>query len=163
MSRWWRKLRRGKSQNDIGPPLEDVVRNVQLPVDTLEKGSLVHVDLGGLQARHLAPCLGRIVAVLQVFRSEDQCGEKHTSAALQSSHGWRIRKLFLCKVAFWHMRHDQNQVVQSDLKCRVAGSGSAQGLFNISPERQNATSAGATWWWGDRKRPDDLDHLCGRV
>ena len=92
-----------------------MIGNVELPIDALEEGTLVHINLGDLESRHLAPCLCRIVAILQVLRGKDQRGEEHAPAALEGSHGWRVGHLLSRKVALWHQRHDQDQVVQSYL------------------------------------------------
>jgi len=50
LARRWGKLRGREAQHNIGPSLENAVGDVKLPVDTLEEGALVHVDLGRLQA-----------------------------------------------------------------------------------------------------------------
>lgn len=75
-------MRWGKAQDDISPALENVIGNMELPVHTLEESAFVHVDLGDLESRHLAPRFCRIIAVLKVFGGENEGGEKHTPSAL---------------------------------------------------------------------------------
>jgi hypothetical protein len=55
------------SQNDFLPFFPNRISDVKLPIDSLEKGHLVGVDLTDLEARDLAPCASRVVAVLQVL------------------------------------------------------------------------------------------------
>jgi hypothetical protein len=55
------------SQDNLLPLLPYRVNNVQFPVDSFEEGHLVGVDLADLEARDLAPCASRVVAVLQVL------------------------------------------------------------------------------------------------
>jgi hypothetical protein len=55
------------SQNDVLPFLPNRVNNVEFPVDSLEESHLVGVDLTNLEARDLAPCASRVVAVLQIL------------------------------------------------------------------------------------------------
>jgi hypothetical protein len=55
------------SENNFLPFLPDRVGDVEFPVDGLQEGHLVGVNLTDLEARNLAPCTRRIIAVLQVL------------------------------------------------------------------------------------------------
>lgn len=55
------------SEYDFLPLLPDRVGDVEFPVDSLQEGHLVGVDLTDLEARDLAPCASGVVAVLQVL------------------------------------------------------------------------------------------------
>lgn len=59
-----------------------MIGNVELPVDTIEESAFVHVDLGDLESRHLAPRFCRIIAILKVFGGENECGEEHAPSTL---------------------------------------------------------------------------------
>jgi len=59
--------RSGVFENGICPPFKDTVWYVKLPLDSLQEVALVRVDFRHWETGHLAPCLGRIVAILQVL------------------------------------------------------------------------------------------------
>jgi len=98
----------GESQNNVGPSLEDLVGDVKLPVDRLQKHALVVVDLGSPQSRHFAPGLGRVVAVLQILGRKDESCQKHATTALHTTQHRAISWLLHSKVMFWHMRLDED-------------------------------------------------------
>ena len=75
------------SEHNLLPLLPYGVDDVEFPVDSLQKGHLVGVDLTDLQARDFAPCASRVVAVLQVLRGKDKRRKEHATSALQSTHG----------------------------------------------------------------------------
>lgn len=55
------------SENNFLPFLPNWIGDVEFPVDGLQEGHLVGVNLTDLEARDLAPCASRVVAVLQVL------------------------------------------------------------------------------------------------
>lgn len=71
---------------------------MKFPVDRRQEGDLVHVDLTSLQARYLAPGASRKVAVLEIFRCENQGCEEHSSTALHGAASLRVFALFHGKV-----------------------------------------------------------------
>jgi hypothetical protein len=66
-SRGRRWALRSVSENNLLPFLPNRIGDVEFPVDGLQEGHLVGVDLTDLETRDLAPCASRVVAVLQVL------------------------------------------------------------------------------------------------
>jgi hypothetical protein len=58
---------------------------VELPVDSLEESHLVRIDLLSLQTGDSAPRARRVVAILEILRSQDERSEEHAPTALQSA------------------------------------------------------------------------------
>lgn len=89
-------------ENDLGPSLESLLGNVQLPVDFAEKRSFISINFRDLESRHLAPGFRGVVAVLQVLGSQYESCKEHPSAAHESAVGWTVHLLFLCEVILWN-------------------------------------------------------------
>lgn len=102
-------------ENNLSPPSEDLIGDVQLPVDGEEKGNLVLVDLLDVEARNLAPGPGRVVSVLQILGRKDQGREEHAPAALKSSVSVAVLILLHSKATLGNVRLDEDEIVQSDL------------------------------------------------
>lgn len=93
-------------QYNLGPTLEDVVGDVELPVDGQQESDLVLVDLVGVETRDLAPGASRVVSVLEILGGQDQSGEEHATTALQGAAGLAIVGLLHGEVVLRHMRLD---------------------------------------------------------
>lgn len=116
--RWW-LWRRRIFEDNVCPPLEDGLRNMELPADLAEEGALVGVDLRHFEAGHFAPSFGGVVAVLQVLRGKDKCRQEHASSAHQCAGCRTVHALLLSEVRLWYLRSDQDQVIQRHLERRV--------------------------------------------
>jgi hypothetical protein len=57
---------------DILPPIENWLRDMELPLDCSKESSFVEADLRNMKTRNLAPCTSRVVSVLEIFRSQDE-------------------------------------------------------------------------------------------
>jgi len=137
---------------------------VKLPVDLAKIYSLISIDLGNFQAGHLAPGFRRIVAVLQVFGGEDEGCQKHSSAAHERTACRAVNRLLPREVCLRYEALDQNKVVEGNLKSTIARSRTAECLFNVCSQRQDATaSATVTPAWYSGSGPYYLYHLSGRV
>jgi len=93
---------------------------MEFPADLCKEGSLVGVDLFYWQAGHLAPGLGRIIAILQILRGQDKRSKEHSASTHESAVGRAVPRLFHCEVALRYEGLDQDQVVQCNLERRVA-------------------------------------------
>ncbi len=150
------------TQHEIGPALKDALGDVQAPVDGLEEGHLVGVDLVRAQSRDLAPGAGRVVAILQVLGGQDQGGQEHAPTTLERPHGRAIFRLGTGEVEGGDAVLDADEVVERHLQGRIAGTRSTERLLDEGLERQHATSRseGARRSTGDiGQRPDHLDDL----
>jgi hypothetical protein len=116
---------------------------MEFPADLSEEGSLVGIDLFYRQAGHLAPGLGGVVAILQIFRSQNEGCKEHSTSAHERAVRRAFPRLFHCEVALRHEGLDQDQVVQRDLKGRIARARASERLFNVGAERQDAASGGS--------------------
>ena len=152
-------------QHEIGPASEDGLGHVQAPVDDVEKGHLVDVDLLGREARDLAPGAGRVVAILQVLGRQDQGGQEHAAAALQGPDRGRVVGLLHREVELGHAVLDADEVEERDLEGRVARARAAQRLLDKRLQRQDAAAAdrGRVATADVGERPDGLDYLRCRV
>jgi hypothetical protein len=61
------RRRRRVLENYVGPSLEDLVNDMHLPIDCVEKSDFVLVDLLSVKPRNLAPGPGRIVSILKIL------------------------------------------------------------------------------------------------
>lgn len=113
---------------------------MKAPVDLTQEHPLVHVDLTDLEPRHLAPCFGRVVSVLQILGSQDQSCQKHATTTHERTIGWAVHSLLHSEIALRHMWPDEDQVIESNLQCRVARARSSQRLLDVGTERQYAAS-----------------------
>lgn len=133
----------GVVQYNLRPPFEDCVGEVKFPANLREEGPLVSIDLANSQARHLAPGFGRVVAVLQVLRCQDQGGQEHATSAHERACTGTVDLLLPCEVTLGYERFDQNQIVKCDLQRRIAGARSPKRLLNVSAQWQDTTSSTA--------------------
>jgi hypothetical protein len=151
------------AQNNLLPLLPDGVRDVELPVDSLQESHLVGVDLAHLQTRDLAPCPSRVVAVLQILGGENQSSKKHTTATLEST----VRCIFRLssgEVLLGQVRLDEDQVVQGNLQGGVASARSTESLLDKGTQRKDSTTrTSLTAALRLSELPDDLDHLSCRI
>ncbi|KAI9788841.1 MAG: hypothetical protein M1816_006505 [Peltula sp. TS41687] len=104
-----------EDEDDVAPSLEDWFRNVQAPIDGVEKRHLVHIDLLRAEAGDLAPSSGRVISILEVFGGEDERREKHAPATLKGAHRRTILGLFHGEIDPGHSMLDADQIVQRDL------------------------------------------------
>lgn len=151
----------GVLQNDVRPALEGCFGDMKSPTNRFEEHQLILIDLQRVKTRNLAPSTGRIIAILQVFGSENQSRKEHATTALHSPADRLVTRL-LCLAG--HMRLDLDQIVKSHLQRAVASPRPTQGLLNKGAKRQNALATGrrVTTKRYCGQRPDDLDNLrCG--
>lgn len=127
-------------QHNLCPSLKDGLGDVKLPVDLSQEYPFVDGNLGNPKARHLAPGFCRVVAVLQILRSQDQGSEKHPPAAHKCTVGRAVFALFLGEVILRHVRLDQHEIVQGYLQRRVACTRSTKCLLNVGTKREHSTS-----------------------
>jgi hypothetical protein len=151
--------RRGVLENNLSPALEHVVCNVQSPVDSEQEGDFVLVDLVGVEPGNLAPGACRVVAVLKILGSQDEGGEEHATAALQSAVGMTILGLLHDEVVLGHMGLNEDQVVQSHLEGGVASARASKSLLDKSTQRQNCLATKFTAACHRGERPDRFDDL----
>ena len=116
---------------------------MKLPADFAEECALVRINLVHFEAGHLTPGLSRVVAILQILRSQDKSCKKHSSPAHKRAVSWTVHRLFHSKVALGYVRLDEHQVVQRDLQRGVAGARATQSLFDVRAQRQYTASAAA--------------------
>ena len=93
---------------------------MQAPTDGLEKGHLVGVDLRGSQAGNLAPVPSRVIAILQILGRQDESGQEHPTAAMQSPGARAIVRLLLGEVHGRDTVLDADQVVEGHLEGGIA-------------------------------------------
>lgn len=158
--RWWR---RSVLEHDLGPPLEDVIRDVQLPVDSKQECNLVLVDLMYIEARNLAPGSRGVVAVLKVLGRENQGREEHAPAALKGPVGVAVLVLLSDKATLGDVGLDKDEVVQRHLQGRVAGARAPKRLLDEGAQRQHGPGAGFRAARGRRQGPYGFHDLSGRV
>lgn len=113
---------------------------MKAPVDLAQEHPLVHVDLTNLEPRHLAPRFRRVVSVLQILGSQNQSCQEHATTAHERAISRAVHSLLHGKVALRHMWPDEDQVVESNLQCRVARARSSQRLLDVGTERQHAAA-----------------------
>jgi hypothetical protein len=103
--------------------------------------------------------------ILQIVRGQNQCCKEHSTSAHERAVRRAVPRLFHCEVTIRHERLDQDQVVQCDLKRRVACARASERLFDVRAERQDAASGGSLSRAArdHGKWPDDLNHLGSRV
>lgn len=146
-------------EHDLGPTLENLIGDVELPVDCKEEGDLILVDLLSPETRDLAPGTSRVVAVLEVFRSEDESGEEHTAPALQGPTFLPVIRLLHGEIMLGHVRFDEHEVVQCNLKGGVTGPRAAQRLLDESAQGKDGLAAELVAADNGRQGPDGLDDL----
>jgi hypothetical protein len=129
------------TENNFLPLLPNGVSDVQLPVNSLEERHLVGVDLTDLEARDLAPCASRVVAILQVLRRENERCKEHATSTLQSTERGILR-LGHGEVMLGQMGLDEDQVVQGNLQSGVAGPRSLERLLDESAEGKHSRPRG---------------------
>jgi len=95
---------------------------VNLPVDSQKERHLILVDLHCVQARYLAPSSCRVVAILQILRSKNECRQEHAATTLKGAHRVGLVWLFHGEVMLGYMWLDKDQIVQRHLQCGVTGS-----------------------------------------
>jgi hypothetical protein len=125
------------TENNLLPLLPNGVSDVQLPVDSLEERHLIGVDLTDLEARDLAPCASRVVAILQVLRRENERCKEHATSTLQSTERGILR-LGHGEVMLGQMGLDEDQVVQGNLQSGVAGPRPLERLLDESAEGKHS-------------------------
>lgn len=158
-----RAWRRGVLENDFGPSLEDILRDVKVPANGKEESNLVLVDLLGVESRDLAPSASSVVSVLEILGSQDQSREKHATTTLKCAIGMSVRGLLGRKVVLGNMRLDENQVIERDLEGRVASARATQRLLNKGSQRQHGLASQLTSACGRGEGPDGLDNLSRRI
>jgi hypothetical protein len=129
------------TENNFLPLLPNGVSDVQLPVNSLEERHLVGVDLTDLEARDLAPCASRVVAILQVLRRENERCKEHATSTLQSTERGILR-LGHGEVMLGQMGLDEDQVVQGNLQSGVAGPRSLERLLDESAKGKHSRPRG---------------------
>jgi hypothetical protein len=129
------------TENNFLPLLPNRVSDVQLPVHSLEKRHLVGVDLADFEARDLAPCASRVVAILQVLGRENERCKEHATSTLQSTQRGILR-LGHGEVMLGQMSLDEDQVVQGNLQSGVAGPRSLESLLDESAKGKHSRSRG---------------------
>lgn len=150
-------------EHNISPSLEDLIGDVELPVDSKEKSDLVLVDLMSVEPRNLAPSPSRVVPVLEILGGQDQSREEHAAATLERAIGMSILGLLSSKVVSRDMRLDENQVVESNLKSGVAGARAAQSLLDKGAQRENRLATQLASANNRRERPNCFDNLSRRI
>ena len=133
---------------------------MQLPVDSLEKGHFVGVDLTNLETGYLAPRASRVVAVLQILGCQDEGGEKHAAPALESATPGGVDGLLHGEVVVGHVSLDEDEVVEGDLQGGEAGARTPERFLDEGAQRQDAVRAPLA---RSRNGPDHLDHGGGGV
>lgn len=128
------------TQDDLLPLLPDRIGDVEFPVHGREEGHLVGVDFAHLQAGNFTPRTSGVVAVLQVFGGKDESSQEHAATTLEGSNGRNILRLFHSEIMLRHMCLDEYQIVQRNLKRRVARARSAQSLLYEGAEGKNTTT-----------------------
>jgi hypothetical protein len=151
------------SEDNLLPFLPNGINDVKLPVDSLQKSQFVGVDFAHLQPRDVAPSAGRVIAILQILRRQNEGSKEHAAPTLQSAQRRNILRLLHSEVVFWHVTLDKDQVVQSDLQGAIARARTAQSLLDESPERQNSSRCSFASAGGSRSGPNDFNHLSGRI
>lgn len=137
---------------------------MKFPVHGREECHLVGVDLAHFQAGDLTPGSSRVIAILQILRGQDESSQEHATTALKGSDGRDILGLFHGEIMLGHMTLDENQIVQGNLKRRVARPRTTQRLLNEGAQRQNTTTGGSlTPASRNRSGPDNLYHLSCRI
>lgn len=150
-------------ENNFGPSSENLISDVELPVDSKEKGDLVLVDLLDVEARDLAPGTCRVVAVLKILGSKDQGREEHAPAALKRSVSEPILVLLHSKATLGNVRLDEDEIVQRDLQGRVASARAPERLLDKGAQRQHGPVARLRAARSGREGPDGFNNLGRRV
>jgi hypothetical protein len=148
-------------QNDVCPALEGRFGNVKSPANRFKEHQFILIDLQRVKTRDLAPSTGRIVAILQVFGSENQSRKEHATTALHGPADRLVARL-LCLAG--HMRLDLDQIIKSHLQRAVASPRPTQSLLDEGAKRQHAlaTSRRVTTKRYCGQGPDNLNNLrCG--
>jgi hypothetical protein len=134
---------------------------VQAPTDGLEEHEFILVDLKSVEARNFAPGASGVVAVLQIFGSEDQCGEKHPTPTLHRPQKRLIPRLLLGEVMCRDVGLDFNQIIQGHLQGTITSTGAAECFLDKCAERKNPFRAGRSITAGCRggEGPNGLNDL----
>lgn len=156
-TRWGRGRR--ILEDNVGPSLEDLVGNMQLPINSEQERNLILVDLLSVEAGDLAPGTSRVVAVLKILGGQDECGEEHATPTLESTVGMVIVGLLHGEIVLGNMGLDEDQIIQCYLEGGVAGTGASQGLLNESSEGEHGFAAKLTAAYHGREGPNRLDDM----
>jgi hypothetical protein len=106
---------------------------VKLPVDSQKEGHLVLVNL--------APCAGRVIAILEVLGCQNQGGQEHPTSALDGLARAAGIGLLGSKVVSGDMGLNENEVVQSDLECRIGSPRATESLLDEGTQRQDRATS----------------------
>jgi hypothetical protein len=128
----------GILEDNLGPALIYGLVNMKTPVDGFQEQYFVLVDFQSVETGDLTPGTRRVVAVLQIFRCQDQGGQKHPTTTLQGPRGKSVAAWLLHgEVVLWDMGLDQDQVVKSHLQGAITRAGPSQRLLNKSTKGED--------------------------
>ena len=137
-----RRSRRGpKVQENPGPSLPYRVGNVQIPIDRVEEGRLVLVDLLGVKTRDLAPSASRVISVLEVLGRKNEGSEEDATTALQGTSSVVILGLFHGEILSRDVSLDEDKIVHGYLQGRVASPRPLESLLDEGPQGKNGLAA----------------------
>lgn len=161
ISRWQGTRARSVLEDNIRPPLEGGIGNVQPPINCYEEHQLILVDLRSVEARDLTPRAGRVVPVLEVFRGENQSRQEHAPATLHSPTCRLVPGLLLGEILIRHVRLDLDQIIQGHLQSAIASARPPKGLLDEGAKGQDAfaSGAGVTSESHGRQGPDNFNDL----
>lgn len=134
------------------PTLKGCLADEEIVVNELEEGDLGCIDLGDGKPRNFGPRLVAVVLVLEIFRSNHERSEKHTTSAIDEvvfvtldRRRTRGRHTKGSRVGFFFARSillanedkvfDAEKVEERCLQCRVGRSRSPEHLLDEHTKR----------------------------